>query len=120
MIIKIQESKVFTVNPAKRFADVYKISGDIYDELWRRYRMLEYSIPELCELFYIKVGRPINKMSMDRWMFRGRIYTRAQEAIKKGALGVDSSFFGDLEERLVNELFDHVRDGFTSSIRVLA
>lgn len=120
MIIKLTHSKLFTTDPAQRFADTYKVTPDIFKELWRRYRMLEYSISELCELFYIKAGRPMKKRTMDEWMFRARVYMHAQKALDKGAEAVNTDFFGELEERLVSELFENLKRRKTNSIKVLA
>lgn len=120
MILKLRESKLFTEDPALRFADAYHVTENIYRELWRRHRDLEYSISELCEFFYIRVGMPIKKKKMDEWMFMGRVYMKVERIMEKGALSVDSSFFGELEERLLNKLSRHMRQGVTFSMRTLA
>ena len=120
MIIRLSESKLFTTHPSFRFADKYLVSPDIYQELWRRYRLLEYSIPELCEFYYIKVGTPIDKAYMDKWMFRGAVYMKAQEVMKKGVECVNSEFFGDYERRLIEELLKNIKSKAAVNTKVLA
>ncbi len=120
MIIKLKESKLFTKDPAIRFADEYRISPEIYKELWRRYKLLEYSIPELCEVFYIKVGRPMKRKNMDEWMFRGNIYMLTYDKMKIGVEIVNSSFFGEYEQRVMKELLKHMKSGETRSVKTLA
>ena len=120
MIIKVNQSQLFTTDPALRFADTYKVSEDIYRELWRRYRLLEYSIPELCEIFYIKVGHLINSRAMSEWMFRGKIYSKVIDKISKGAQAIDSEIFEELEQRVLNELFKHMNSGSSHSVSTLA
>ena len=120
MIIKVKESQLFLTDPAVRFANTYKVSDDIYRDLWKRHVLLEYTISELCEVFYIKVGKPINKRSMSEWIFRGKVYSKVKDKIKHGALAINSDIFEELEQRVLNELFKHVRCGDTKSVRSLA
>lgn len=120
MIIKLTESKLFTIEPAVRFGDEYKVSPKIWYDLWRRFNELEYTIPELCEFYYIKVGTPIKRRKMEDWIFKAQAYDIARSKMKLGAKVVNSEIFGDLEQRLVNELFKHVKSGDTKNVRVLA
>lgn len=120
MIIKLTESKLFTKDPAIRFAEEYHISQDIWKELWRRYKLLDYSIPELCEIYYIKVGKPIKRRVMDEWMFRGQVYMMTHDKVKMGVQAVNSNFFGDLEQRVLNEVLHHLKYSNTSSSRIMA
>lgn len=120
MIIKLTSSKLFTVHPAVRFANTYKISPDIFYDLWRRYRLLDYSMAELCEIYYIKVGKPIKKKKMDEWIFKAKVYFKTEKLVKGGLVSVNSDFFGDLEKRLLFELFQNIKSGATSNIRIMA
>ncbi|HNC32099.1 MAG TPA: hypothetical protein PKX08_18945 [Cyclobacteriaceae bacterium] len=109
MIIKINESKLFTVDPAIRFAIQYGVPQTLWKELWRRYKLLDYSIPELCEVYHIKVGKQIKRRKMDEWIFRGEVYMKTHDKIKMGVQAVNSSFFGELEQRVLNEVFRHTK-----------
>ncbi len=120
MIIKLRESQLFTTDPAQRFADTYRVSEDIYRELWKRYNLLEYSIAELCEVYYIKVGRPINKRTMSEWMFRGKVYSKVSGKIKMGAQAVNSNVFEELEQRVIKELLKHLKSGISASTKSIA
>ncbi len=120
MIIKLTSSKLFTQDPARRFAREYRITEDIWRDLWRRYNLLDYSIPELCEVFYIKVGRPIKRQKMNNWIFKGKIYTLTRDKLKVGIQAVNSTFFGELEERVIKEALRHLRVGDIKKPRMLA
>jgi hypothetical protein len=119
MILDITRSNLFTKDPAERFAKVNSVSPKLFNELWRRHTQLEYSIPELCMYFHIKVGVPISDRKMNEWIFRNRIYMRAQSALKVGAKAVNSDYFGDLEERLLRKLTEHMKYRETKSLRVM-
>lgn len=120
MIIKVRHSQLFTTDPAIRFADEYKVSVDIYKDLWKRYRILDYTISELCEVFYIKVGRPIKDRTMREWIFRGRVYSKVADKIKEGAEAINSEIFEELEQKVLNDLFRHMKSGSTKSLNTLA
>lgn len=120
MIIQLNQSKLFTTDPAKRFAWEHKVSEDIWRELWRRHKLLEYDTSELCELFYIKVGCSISRRVMNRWIFRGEIYMKARPMMDKGVQAVNSAFFGDLEQRVINEIMKHLKTGDSKNTRIMA
>jgi hypothetical protein len=105
MIIRIDNSKLFTVDPDTRFAREYNLPKGVWNELWKRYRLLDYSMVELCALYHIKTGRRTNAQSIKRWIFRTEVYARAREARKLGARAVDSSYFNNNEEGLLKEIF---------------
>lgn len=109
MIIRLTQSKLFTEDPASRFASQYGVSEDIWRELWRRCKLLGYSVPELCEVFYIKVGRPINRRKMEEWIFKGEVFMKVHDAMQKGVESVSSEFFGELEPRVLNELLRNIK-----------
>jgi hypothetical protein len=120
MIIKICESDLFTKDPAIRFAEQYQVSSEIYKELWRRHKLLDYTVPELCEVYYIKIGKPIKRRKMEEWMFRGEVYMKTYDVMKRGVEAVNSEFFGDLEQRVVNEILRHIKYDNTKDTRSLA
>lgn len=120
MILNLSKSKLFTVDPARRFAVAHKVSKDLWPELWRRYKFYDYSTNEMCEIFYIKVGRPISKRVMKRWIFRMDVYLKTKPVLDKGARAVDSSFFGPMEQQVVEELLKHIKSGSIKNTKILA
>ena len=115
MIIRLDKSKLFTEDPALRFAKAYDLDGQIWRELWRRYKLLEYTVPELCEYTLIKTGKVIHKKAMYRWIARGEIYVRAIPAIKRGATTVSTSFFEPYEEEVIREITKNMKGGLSES-----
>lgn len=123
MIIKLLESKLFTVDPAVRFAREYSVSPKIWNEIWKRYCLKplldgvsfqendseEFLISSICGYFTNKTGRKANTRSMKRWIVRTEIYCRAQHIIKMGVRVVDSSYFADFEDDLLEELTRSIR-----------
>lgn len=120
MILNITQSKLFTVEPARRFANEHHVSPDIWKELWRRYKFQEYTISELCEIYYIKVGKPIRQRSIRRWIFRMEVYIKTKPMIDKGAQAVNSSFFGELEQKVIDEVLKHIKSGDIKNTKILA
>lgn len=104
MIIKLLEAKLFTEDPALRFAREYQVSPKIWNEIWKRYGLLEYDYDGLCGYFQYKTGRRANPRSLKRWIVRTEIYCRAQHIIGMGVRVVDSSYFGIFEQTLLEEL----------------
>lgn len=119
MIIHISKSKLFTIDPAKRFAKEYSCEPAIWEQLWRRYKLLEYDIEGLCGYFVIKTGRVPSATAMRRWIVRAEIYHRAQEAREKGTRVVDSSFFGIFEVDVIKEATRHLKFGEAQDSRIL-
>jgi hypothetical protein len=115
MIIRIDNSKLFTVDPDTRFAREYNLPKGTWNELWKRYKLLDYSMSEVCALYRVKTGRQTNAQSMKRWIFRTEVYSRAKEARKLGARAVNSSYFGENEGQLLKEVFKN-----KSSVKCLA
>jgi len=120
MILIIKQSKLFSVEPAKRFANEHKVPEDTWKELWRRYKFNEYSTTEMCEIFYIKTGKPISRRVMNRWIFRMNVYLKIKPMSDKGVEAVNSSFFGPLEERVVAEVMKHLKSGDAKNTRIVA
>jgi len=113
MIIDLLKSKLFTVEPAKRFAKEFNVSEDIWIKCWLKYKVLELSTEDLCEYIHIKTNRKPSKDSVRRWIARTEVYSRAREAFKLGASNVTSEFFGDYEDYVLSELLK----GLKSSAR---
>lgn len=109
MIIKLLSNRLFTVDPALRFAKEYNVSPKIWDEIWKRHLFYEYDSDGICGYFTYKTGRRANARSLKRWLLRTEIYCRAQDVITKGARVVDSSYFGKFEQELLEELTKNMK-----------
>lgn len=120
MIINITKSKLFTTDPTIRFARQYKVPHDLWKEIWRRHKLLDYSISEMCEIYQIKSGKKIKRRKMDEWVFRSEVYTLTNGILNKGVQAVNSNFFGDLENRVVNEVLRHIKYGDAKDTRNMA
>jgi hypothetical protein len=104
MIIKLSASKIFTQHPAERFAEQHEVPPALWTEMWRRHTLLEYTMRDLADYFEIKTGKKIETQYIRKWLFRTKVYVRANEAVKMGAQAVTSEYFGDLEGELVQYL----------------
>lgn len=114
MIINIQKSKIFTVDPSSRFSKEYGLPREAWAEVWRRYKMLEYSNGDIRDYIFLKYARNLNWVSMDRWIRRGEIYIITRPLIEKGVIHVNSVIFGQYEEYVMNELVKPLKNGAVS------
>lgn len=117
MLIFINKSKLFTTEPAKRFAKEFNVSEDVWLKCWLKYKVLELSIPELCEYIHLKTGRKPSYNSINRWIVRTEIYSLSKEAVKMGATTVKSEFFGIYEDNVIAELTRNIKSSVNRSPR---
>jgi len=115
MIIHLRKSKLFTTDPAKRFAKEFNVSEDVWVKAWLKYKVMGLSVPEVCEYVYIKTGRKPSYNSINRWIVRTEIYSISKEAFKMGAQIVKSDFFGIYEQNVINELVRNMKASVTKS-----
>lgn len=120
MIIRLDKSQLFTTDPRDRFAREYGLPQSVFDEIWRRRKDLEYSLSELSEYIKIKHHMDITPMSLHRWIWKNSVFNRAQVAIMRGALAVQSDFFNEFEDQVVNELLKGLKSGVTKEPKSLA
>lgn len=104
MLVKLFESKLFTVDPAIRFAKEYDVEAKIWREMWKRYCLHEYDMDGLCGYFQYKTGRKPNRESIKRWITRTEIFSKANHIVLMGTRVVDSVYFGKHESELIKEL----------------
>lgn len=109
MIINLNESIIFTKDPDIRFSKEYAVPTGTWKELWRRYKLLEYSNGDLRDYLFIKYARNLSYNAMDRWIVRTEIYTVSKPVIEKGASVVNSEIFGDFEQHVMDELTKQLR-----------
>lgn len=109
MIIYLEKSKLFTVHPAVRFALIYKCHQNVWKEVWRRHKQNQYDLDGLCGYLYYKTDVKLDKDLMRRWMWRQEIYDRAHAVSKLGVRVVQSEFFAEYEEDVIDELTRSMR-----------
>ncbi len=114
MIISIRKSDIFTKDPAVRFAREYAVPKDVWNELWRKYKLLDYSKADLRDFLFIKHARNLHPTTINRWITRGEVYMIAQPLIKKGVQNVNTEIFREYEEFLINELVKSLKYGATN------
>lgn len=107
MLIHVVQSKIFTEDPAIRFAERYSVDSKIFHELYRRHELTDDD--GLLGYFQYKTGKTIHPKAMKRWIFRAKVYARSKDVIKMGVRVINSEYFGDLEEELVKELIKNMR-----------
>lgn len=119
MLVKIRSSRLFDTSPAIRFANQYSVPENMWTEMWKRHKMLEFTLSELQEYFLIKTGKKIRKRQITRWIFLTDIYSRTKPAREKGAEVIDTSMFGEFEDKVIEELTRHLKSGSTKRVNVL-
>lgn len=119
MIIHITKSKLFTLDPAIRFSNRYRVKKKVFHELYRRYGLEQYDMDGLCGYFQYKTGRKPDKDVIKLWLMKTEIYGKAQHALRMGVRVVDSQFFGEYEEFVIKETTRHLRNGEAQNNRTL-
>jgi len=119
MIIRITKSILFTTDPDIRFASEHHVPLGLWRELWKKYKLQEYEVKDLCDLYHAKTGNRISRRALQRWIRRTEIYSRTKPAIERGVESVTSDFFGNLEWMVLKELFRNMKVSGTETIRVL-
>ena len=117
MIIHLKKSKLFTVEPAKRFAREFNVDEKIWIEAWFRYKVKEYSVNDLRDYIHTKTGRKPTYLSVHLWVTRTEVYSKAKEAFKMGGSVVVSSFFGEYEDFVIKQITKHIKSGNSKTSR---
>jgi hypothetical protein len=110
MILHLRKSVMFTQDPDARFSKERSVPTGLWKEMWKRYKLLDYTYEDLADYFEIKAKKQITKRSLQRWIKRTEIYSRAQEALLKGAQAVKSDFFGVYELDVMKEILKNGKD----------
>lgn len=114
MLINITKSNIFTTEPSTRFSKEYGLPKEAWGEVWRRYKLLEYSNGDLRDYVFLKYARNLSFTTMKRWMQRGEVYSITKPLLIKGVVHVNSQIFKDYEEFVMNELIKPLRNGATN------
>ncbi len=109
MIIHLLKSKLFTIDPAIRFAKEYDVDVRLWNDVWRRHTLLAYSNNELCEFIHFKTLRKPKSSSIRRWIIRTEIYCLANHAVRMGVRVVQSEYFGKFEREVIDELTKNMK-----------
>jgi hypothetical protein len=117
MIIHLNKSKLFTVEPSKRFAKEFGVDEKVWVECWFRYRVKGYTINDLRDYIHTKTGRKPKYLSIHLWVTRTEVYSKAKEAFKMEASVVVSSFFGKYEDFVIKQITKHIKSGNSRSSR---
>lgn len=120
MLIKIKNSRLFTVNPSKRFAEEYNVPEELWIELWKRYKLLDYTIADLADYYHVKTNRLIKRRYIKRWIFLAEIYILTKPARDMKAEVINTALFGSLEQKVIDEITRHLRSGSTPNSRLMA
>lgn len=111
MLIDLTKSTIFTKDPGIRFAKEHALDKSVWPEVWRRYKLLDYSNGDLRDYLFVKHGRNLAFNTMTRWLLCGEIYMRAKPFLDKGVTTVNTVIFRDLEQQVIDELTKQVRWG---------
>lgn len=111
MIITLIQSKLFTQDPDVRFSREYVVPVGTWKELWRRYKLLDYSNGDLRDYLFVKHARNLSYNSMARWIQRSEVFTITNPLIKKGVQHVNTELFGEYEQYVMDELTKQLRYG---------
>ncbi len=118
MMLKLHESKLFTVDTAIRFGKEYQVSPRIWNEIWKRY-LFEYDIESLCGYFMYKTDKKIRPTALKRWLKLTEIYCRANHVMLMGVRVVSSEYFGTYEEFVLFEVLRNMKYSKTQESRIL-
>jgi hypothetical protein len=119
MILNIRKSNIFKTNPAERFAKEYQLPFEAWNEVWRRYKLLEYSHKDIKDYLFIKYARNLNPKSIDRWILRTEVYGIASPLIEKGVEHVNSEIFKQYEQQLMDYLFQTMKSSGQGQSRII-
>jgi len=119
MIILIQKSELFKVDPDVRFAREYSVDKGLWKEMWRRHKLLEYSIKDICDYYEVKTKRQISRQNIKRWVLRTEIYSRVKPVADMGCESLNSNYFGDLEWFVIKELLKNIKTSVKGNVKTL-
>jgi len=109
MLIHLNKSQLFTVNPAIRFSREYAVSPKIFDELHRRWGIEDFDIDSLCGYLLYKTNKRITPDRIRSWMIKSEVYDRAQNVMKHGVRVVKTEYFGVYEDFVIKELAQNLK-----------
>jgi hypothetical protein len=118
MLIKLHASKLFTEDTALRFAQQYGVKPKLWHEIWKRY-LAGYDAEALAGYFIYKTQKQITVDSVKRWLTKTEIFYRANHIILMGVRVVQSEYFQEYENFLVEELLRNMKSSVTQDSRII-
>lgn len=119
MIIDLTKSILFTQDPDIRFAKEHNVKVGFWKELWKRHKLFEYNVDDMCDYFQMKIGYRPSRKSIKRWIIRSEIYSMSRPVLNKGARTVMSSYFKQHEEYVVRELLKNIKNSVQKSPKTI-
>jgi hypothetical protein len=119
MIINLKQSVLFTVHPDVRFSKEYGIEQGLWREMYRRYKILDYTLVDLGDFYHVKTGKQVTKQTLLRWIWRTDVYYRANAVMEEGVEVVQSEFFGIFEYEVIKELLKNIKTSATQNSRTV-
>lgn len=110
---------MFTTDPDTRFAKEYAVPKGTWRELWRRYKLLDYSNGDLRDYMFIKFARNLSYNTMQRWILRSEVFTISHPLVLKGVQHVNTSVFKDYEQYVMDEITRTFKYGGGQDSRIL-
>lgn len=104
MLVKLRNSRLFDTDPSRRLGWEYGVDENLWTELWKRYKVLNYTIPEMAEYFQIKSKKVITRRQVKRWIFLTEVFVLTKPARDMGAKVINTEMFGELEHWVVEEV----------------
>lgn len=119
MIIHLKKSALFTIHPGKRFAKEYNTPEGLWEEMYRRHKILEYTIEDLCDFYNVKTNKTLTTQAINRWIWRSKVFEKADSVMQRGVETVVSDFFGDFEYEVIKELLKNIKTSATQKSRTV-
>jgi hypothetical protein len=118
MIIKLHESKLFTVDTAVRFSREYGCSPKLWNDIWSKY-LNGYDEYVLAGYFMYKTNKRIRASVIKRWLVMTEIYCRANHVMLMGVRVVQSEYFGQYEAAVLKEVLRNMKSSIKSDSRII-
>ena len=117
-MLKLHESKLFTIDTAVRFSEQYSVGKKMWNEIWKRH-LAGYDDEALAGYFLYKTNIRIGVPSIRRWLKRTEIYCRANHIMLMGVRIVHSEYFGSYEQFVINEVLKNMRYSGKQDSRIM-
>ncbi len=118
MLLKLHDSKIFTVDTAQRFAEEYNCSPKLWNDIWARY-LSGYDEYGLAGYFMYKTNQRIKARTIKRWITKTEVYCRANHVMLMGVRVVQSEYFGVYEDFVIEEVLRNMKYRGTQDSRAV-
>jgi hypothetical protein len=86
-------SSVFTIKPTLKFAETMSVPTFLWEEMYYKYKTMNYSKADLKEWFEFKTQKYIAYKTICRWVVRQELYDDVRDVKRKGCQVVNAQFF---------------------------